>query len=306
MERKARLLMAATLLLYFGPLLAGLSGMGWSATPVFIALIALWFVVMRPSQWPREMSVWTTDHVVAAAAQVAINAVIVVILFAIGRGIGGVAGFLPQISPFVPVALSFLSIPLSRLVWDPAKADEVDRLIEGAIDQLKVGTDGAMPLNPDGLEDPILQALLDLPSDVDAEMTAEAVDAAMLAPGASLRLSQMEDALDYADTPRLGLRKGLILWATDPLRRPDDNLKGIQQTAFHVARADADLLLLFAQRALPLVRARPALRSSFPDGETVRRAADASSLVTVKTSLVLLAETLDTLSAPQGQWRDDA
>lgn len=293
MEHKARLLMAATLLLYLGPMLAGLSGMGWSATPVFIALIALWFVVMRPGQWPRDLSAWTADHVVAAAAQVAINAVIVVILFAIGRGIGGVAGFLPQISPFVPVALSFLSIPLSRLVWDPVKADEADRLIEGAIEQLNAVNSGKMAAAPAGSEDPMLRALLDLPSDADPELTADAIEAAMLAPGATVRLSQMEDALDYADVPRLGMRRGLILWATDPSRRPADGLPGLQQTAFYAAGSNAELLDLFALRALPLLRAQPGLRASYPDPSKVAHSADLAHPSSVQDSLRALAEALE-------------
>ena len=54
MQNRVRLLMGASALLYMGPLLAGLSGMGWAALPVFMALFALWLVVMRPAQWPRD------------------------------------------------------------------------------------------------------------------------------------------------------------------------------------------------------------------------------------------------------------
>ena len=293
MERKARILMVATVPLYLGPLLAGLSGMGWSAIPVFVALMALWLVVMRPHQWPRQIALWTPAVVVAAAAQVAINAVIVVILFGIGRGIGGVAGFVLPLPPLVPVALSFLSVPLSRMVWDPVKAHQMDQFLDQALDQINAVNRGVVLPDADGVEDAMLVALLELPDDADPVLTAEAIEVAMRAPGASHRLSQLQDELDYGTQSRAGLREGLILWATDAARREDDPVHGIQLTGFFAAGLDARLLDLFARRALPLLQAQPGLWSSYPDRGAIGLALDDSQPAAVQDSLRALAAAVE-------------
>lgn len=301
MERKLRLLMLATLPLYLGPLLAGLSGMGWSAVPVFIALFALWLVVMKPGTWPRDLAAWNGARVVTAAAQVAVNAVIVVLLFGIGRGIGGVAGFIPNIPTFVPVALSFLSVAASRLVWDPVKGEQMDALLDSALAQISGFNSGAgvRSAAAAGSEDPMLAALLDLPSDADPLLTAEAIETAMQAEGASLRLSMLEDALDRLDPPRLGLREGLVLWATDASRSLDDRPRSAQYTAFIVAGSNPHLLHLFARRGLALLQARPELFNSFPDYSMVGMTVDVSQPEAVQQSLSKLAAALEALTPPE-------
>lgn len=265
MGRKARLLMVATLPLYLGPLLAGLSGLGWSATPVFVALIALWFVVMRPHQWPRKMALWTPQVMTAALFQILVNIVIVVALFGIGRGIGAVAGFSFGLSPLVPVALAFLAIPLSRMVWDPVKAHEMDQFLDGALDQINRVNRGQMAPAADPVKDPILVALLDLPDDADPVLIADAIDAAMRAPGAALRLSRLQDELDMGMSPRAALREGFVLWSTDQGAVGAAGLQGAQLAGFFVAGSDPRLLDLFAARALLILQANPTLWPSFPD-----------------------------------------
>ncbi|MBN2631116.1 MAG: hypothetical protein JXR75_11320 [Rhodobacteraceae bacterium] len=294
---KARLLMVAMLPLYLGPLLAGLSAMGWSAVPVFIAVFALWLVVMRPATWPRDLTLWNMEKAVAAAAQVAVNAVIVVVLFAVGRGLGGVAGFVPQIPPFVPVAVSFLAVPLSRLVWDPIKADALDRFLDDAILQVDKPGHRPSPMT----EDPMVKTLLDLPGDCDPVLTADALSAALQGPQASLRLSALADALDFQDLPRLGLREGLILWATDPGRTPDRSIARTQATAFTLAGSDPDLLRLFATRAVPLLRADPDLRHAFPDAASVAATIDDTLPIAVREGLQDLVAALKEVSPPE-EW----
>ena len=230
MERHARFGMAATLPLYLGPLLAGFGGMGWSGTPVFVALMALWFVVMRPHQWPRQMAHWTSEMAVSAAAQVAISAVIVVVLFAIGRGIAGVAALSLAVPLLVPVGLSFLAIPLSWMVAVPRSGPP---LASGAA----------------RTEDPMLAGLLALPEDADPVLIAEAVDAALSAPGGHARMAQLAEALDKAHGLHLALREGVILWATDAasvgrVMRDDqpaegqDNLRALVAAVAGHGRAD--------------------------------------------------------------------
>lgn len=301
MERKARLLMLATVPLYLGPLLAGLSGMGWTAVPVFVALMALWLVVMRPQHWPRHLSHWSPAVAVGAAAQVAINAVIVVILFGIGRGIGGVAGVVLPLPPLVPVGLSFLSIALSRLVWDPVKAQQMEEVLDQALDQIN-GFNQGLPLAQGGGEpDPMLTGLLDLPEDADPVLVADAIEAAMRAPGAAMRLSQLEDALDMVPDRWRGVRAGVILWATDLARDGEDEVHASQLTAFLAAGQDAELLDLFARRAVPLLRAKPEMWYSFPDRETVGLALDPSLPAPVQDSLRALSEALEQFAPAEEQ-----
>ena len=93
-----------------------------------------------------------------------------------------------------------------------------------------------------GEPDPMLTALLDLPEDADPVLVADAIEAAMRAPGAAMRLSQLEDALDMVPDRWRGVRAGVILWATDLARDGEDEVHASQLTAFLAAGQDAELL----------------------------------------------------------------
>lgn len=282
MQNSLRLGMGASALLYLGPLLAGLSGMGWSAVPVFVALFALWLVVMHPAKWPRDLSVWTGQTAVAAAAQVAVNALMVVLLFGIGRGIGGVAGFLPHIHAVFPVALSFLATPLSRLAMDPARGE---------------GLDGSMaPLSrhaPDpGTSDEMVAVLFSLPDDSDAMLVADAVDAALKGPLAAARLQALQVRIG-ADGHHRALREGLILWATDLARSARDTAQNVQNAAFQMAGSDPLLLHLFAHRGGALLASQPSLRVGFPKAAHLRAALTTDQPQNLQAALRVLADALD-------------
>lgn len=296
MLRRAQLVMAASLLLYVGPLLAGMSGMGWTGVPVFALLFALWLVVMRPSQWPRDLSVWTPAIAVAAAAQVAINVLLVVFLFAVGRGLAGLDALRLEISPIIPVGLSFLAIPLSRLVWDPVKGEEMDRFLDDALQQLnqpgRVPMDGGEPV-----ADEMVQTLLDLPPDTDPILTADAVEAAMRSHGGAERLRALEAALDPLDANHRSLREAVILWATDPRRALDEAVPGAQESAFYVAGNDPVLLHLFAHRALDLIRAKPALWTSFPDAVDISTSIESSFPDNLQAAMTALVAELEAAAA---------
>lgn len=290
MQNRLRMLMGATAFLYFGPLLAGLTGMGWNAVPVFVALFALWLVVMRPAQWPRDPAAWKGATMVAAAAQVAVNALIVVGLFAAGRGIGGVAGYVPNISPLIPVGLSFLATPLSRLIWDPRKGEAMEHLIDDALRQIeRPGSNGPLTVGPG---DVMVETLLDLPEDADPALTAEALDAALRGREGTIRLSLLEDALDSIEPERLALRKALILWATDPALAPRLEVRGGPVTAFMTAGLRPDLLQLFAARGLELLRLTPTMAAAFPMASDVEQTIDASQPPALRDLLGKLAERL--------------
>ena len=120
MNNRLRMLKAATALLYFGALLAGLVGQGWFMVLLFLAVFVVWSVTVRPQLWPPTLAdICQPGAVVAMAALIATQALLVILCFAVGRGIGGVLGFKPALPFWLPLALSFLSVPVSRLIWSP-------------------------------------------------------------------------------------------------------------------------------------------------------------------------------------------
>lgn len=120
METRRRLLMVANAFLYFGPLLAGLAGLGWGYVVLFTAIFVLWLIILQPYEFPINRAEWMTpDAWVAVAARAAVQLLFVVILFGIGRGIGGILGAMTGFPATLPIAVSFLSIPLARMIWDP-------------------------------------------------------------------------------------------------------------------------------------------------------------------------------------------
>ncbi|WP_415233443.1 hypothetical protein [Pseudorhodobacter sp.] len=134
------MLMAATALLYFGPLLAGLGGFGWAVVPVFAAIFLLWLVIVRPQDFPRTLADWAgPEALIGFAARAAMQVLLVLVCFGLGRGIGGVLGSVPTLPLMLPIAISFLSIPLARLVWDPWKAQAMDHLLADALAQIENG-----------------------------------------------------------------------------------------------------------------------------------------------------------------------
>jgi hypothetical protein len=128
-----RMMMSATALLYMGPLLAGLGGYGWTMVPIFAGIFTLWQMILRPEKWPAPYDMHRADAWLAIAAQVALQTLVVVVCFGIGRGIGGAAGELPMYSPLVPVFVSFLSIAIGQIISrpvQPTRAADQDHIDE--------------------------------------------------------------------------------------------------------------------------------------------------------------------------------
>lgn len=106
---------AATALLYLGPLFAGLAGFGWALVGAFWAIFLLYLFVIRRSLFPRKPEDWSNGPLlVRLLGQSLIQLLLVILCFAIGRGIGGVALALPAFSPLWTLAVSFVSVPLCR------------------------------------------------------------------------------------------------------------------------------------------------------------------------------------------------
>lgn len=288
MKNRLLLIKLLTLMLYGGPLLAGLSGQGWNVLPAFAAIFVLWQIVMRPADWPRDAARWREGPVVVGAlARAALMLVLVTVMFGIGRGIGGVAGHLPAIPAGATLALSFLSIPLSRMIWNPAKAAEMDAFLDDALLQVQ-------GLNA-GIEDPeaaaaAIEPLLLLPDDA-PDATARAGVQDILTRGSTpLRMRALTERLTAAPGAHVAARRGLILWSTD--RKVAERFIGtaIQADAFIVAQGDPALQGLFADNALPLLVADEELYWDFPSTHLV---VEATAHPQAPRSLLALAEAME-------------
>ncbi len=115
-----RLFMICTGTLYFGAMLAGLAGSGWAVVPAFVALFFFWLVALRPGLFPATLS-GLRDRAArqAIARWLLAQLALVVFCFALGRGIGGVAGSLPHLPLALTLGLSFLALPVARLLQGP-------------------------------------------------------------------------------------------------------------------------------------------------------------------------------------------
>jgi hypothetical protein len=259
MEMRARLLKGATALLYFGPLMAGLGGYGWLMVPSFVAIFVLWQMIVRPHHWPTSLAELGKGELwVGIAAQIAVQILLVVICFGIGRGIGGATGALPMYSHALPLSVSFLSIPLSRLLWNPWKGDSFEAVVEAEAPQT-LDNDEADRV---ALADRLLQPLQDMNgrlSEADALRHLQAM--AKHADHTSLR-----DAL-IARVARgnasEAIRTALVVQTTDPALMDlldEDSLTRV----LHVLPEDQDLASLFATRVTAAVAADGDLAACVP------------------------------------------
>lgn len=267
MENRLRLMQGATALLYFGPLLAGLGGFGWSVVPVFVAIFVLWLFILRPHQWPRSLADWQSPQaLVTLAAQVAVQVLLVLVCFGIGRGIGGVLGALPPFPLMLPIAVSFLSIPLCRMIWDPWKMAEMDRFLGDALAQIKGMGE---PEDPAQLAADVAKAdamLAALPLDLSPEDTISHLRAMER----SVSPVAIRDALlakaDRGDTSHL---RALVIFSTD-CRLADIVGGDLPTRAFQRLPDDPALIGLFAQMAWSALKTDSDLYWVFPQSSLLQ------------------------------------
>jgi hypothetical protein len=214
MQSRLRLLMGATALLYLGPLLAGLGGFGWAMVPLFVAIFVLWLFILRPHQWPRTAAEWRKPSVLGVAiTQVLVQVLLVAILFGIGRGLGGGLGLLLPFPALLPLAISFLSIPLSRLIWNPWKAAQIDQFLDQALRQIHAPP----PAYQGGriaLAQQRLAPLFALPDDTPEAEICRQLDAIGMATDETALRAALLDRVNAELPSQLELR-ALILHATD-------------------------------------------------------------------------------------------
>ena len=267
MHNRLRLLRVFTALLYFGPALAGLMGQGWGMVLAFAALFLLWSVILRPHLWPTKMSdLRRSLAAVALAALVATQLLLVIVCFGLGRGIGGVLALKPDLPAFLPLALSFLALPLSRMIWNPRAMADTAGLIPILPRRVPSGDDPSAPVAE------MLAQVMALPEDV-AE---DDVQAHLTAISAHLDPVVIRPALGDAIAGGMATRacrKALIVHATDP--EIGGLLAGTAYPAqaFAAAGQDADLLGLFARRCNLALEDEPDLAADCPSAAVLAQAA---------------------------------
>jgi hypothetical protein len=264
MHLRMRLLKGANALLYIGPLVAGMSGFGWGMVASFTLIFVVWLIVLRPEQWPATAEEWQTGIAwLAVLGMVLSQVVLICLLFGIGRGIGAAAGFLPVVNPQLPLTISFLAIPLCRMLWNAQDAadrgiflDE-EAEVANAPRAAAVATASIIPLlnHPDETSD--------------AKVAADVADV-LAATSAELRLKTLAAALAAPDRSHATLRRTLILWCTEPEIVAPGLIPNVMALAFAIADRNGDLLRLYVPRAMALIGAFPDRAADFPSPARLR------------------------------------
>lgn len=264
MPSRLRLLKGATALLYVGPLFAGISGLGWGQVAPFVGIFVVWLMVLRPEQWPASPQEWLTLPAWAAAlGQVLSQLLLVTVLLAVGRGLGAIAGFLPVVNPIFPLAVSFLAIPLCRMLWDARSAADEGIFLDDeaeAAQAPRAAAEAASAIVP----------LLNLPDGAPDAQVATQVARVMDVAGAETRLKALVMALSRPDRSHAALRRALVVWASEPEVVAPGRVASVMAHAFSIADRNADLLRLFLPRAIALIAAFPDRAEDFPSPDQLR------------------------------------
>ena len=272
MRNHLHLLLAATLLLYLGPLLAGLAGYGWNLVWVFAAIFLLWLTVLRPHLWPRTWNAWGRHQAwVTLGTNGAVQLLLVAVLFGIGRGIGGALGLVAPFPVALPMLVSLISIPLSRLVWNPQQDTELDHFLDDAIRQV---SHAGNPVDESDLSlaRRLIAPLADLPDSAQEEEVARHL----------LALSGHAEEVHIRAALLEVLRAGhashaqtlaLILHATDGALI--ESVGGDGPTlALKVLPHDPDLIALYARRLAQALDDDPEIWGQCPTVELLQDLAD--------------------------------
>lgn len=289
MHNRLRLLMGTTALLYLGPLLAGLGGFGWRVVPGFVAIFMLWLFILRPHLWPRHLKDWArAEALVALAAQGVMQIFLVTLCFAIGRGLGGVLGALPPFPLLLPISVSFLSIPLSRLIWDPWQAVGLEANLEQTTSPQPA--DPAQTASANTLARRMIEPLADLPADIDLTT----LQSHLTALASHAEEARIRAAL--TDRARAGLAviaelKALVLHATDPRLIKSCTENGPAEV-LDILPQDPELITLFVQRLQLALQSDAKLRPHFPKPGKLSSLADGLRHTSAEAPLRRLIETL--------------
>jgi hypothetical protein len=239
--------------------------------PLFFGIFLLWLFILRPQQWPRKWADWSRpEALIALLTQSVVQLLLVAVSLGIGRGIGGVLGVMPEIPLMLPVAVSFLSIPLARMLWDPWRADAGEVVLDEALARLEGEQD---PAPADDLKRRtevaarMVAALDRLPAEAAPELLADHLHAmATQTSHEALRVALMDPIYDGSATAVV--RRAAAVHATEPA--VVDGLHGsTYPLAVFRALSDGPTLGLFARRCAALVADRPDRLGDCPDPEDV-------------------------------------
>ncbi len=296
-HNRLRLMMGATALLYLGPLLAGLGGFGWQTVPAFVAIFLLWTLILRPSTWPKTRADWQNPAALTRLlTQSTMQVLLVSICFGIGRGLGGVMATLPPFPVLLPIAISFLAIPLCRLMWDPNKAEATDRFLDTAIAEISATATGVPPQRSDAraLTAQLLAPLQALPDATDDAEIARHLRAMAAHVDPSDVAHVLLSSAQSGTAGSIGMR-ALILHATDLRHSVPLAGLGVQARILPLIAADPDMILMFALRSLAQLRDDAAV---WPDcaTPTALRARAATAGPDAAAALLALADLTASLS----------
>ena len=266
MATRLRLLKGATVLLYVGPLFAGVSGFGWGLVAPFVGIFVVWLMVLRPEQWPATPQEWLKGPAwISALTQTLSQILLVTILIAVGRGIGALGGFLPVVNPIFPLAVSFVAIPLCRMLWDANEAADQGIFLDDEAQAPRASVQAAAAIVP----------LLNLPDEAPAVQVDRLVHEVLFVPGAALRLKALTAALAQPDRSHAALRRSLVVWASEPEVVAPGLVPDAMRHAFAIADRNPDLLRLYLPRAIALIGAFPDRAAGFPSPQRLRAVAEA-------------------------------
>lgn len=252
MAKTSRVVKGANALLYFGPLLAGLGGFGWSVVPVFAIIFMLWLVVMRPQDFPRRWSDWLrAAPLVAVAARTAVQLLLVLMCFGIGRGLGGVMNAMPPLPMMLPISLSLLAIPLARLVWDPWQVEALDEKLQAALTKVEGGVGGDR-----AYADAVLTPLLGLPDTTSEAVLDHHLSALRALVDETMTFSVLLDRVAAGGAPGAG-RRALMVMASDGAALDRMGITNAPGRAMQALGADPELISRMAERLTHALRQDP-------------------------------------------------
>lgn len=267
MNVRLRFLKMATIVLYLGPLSAGMAGLGWGMVAPFVSVFVLWLMTVRPEQWPTSAAEWRTGRAIGAAlTQILSQILLVTVLIGLGRGFVGLAGLELSLNPLIPLCISIAAIFLSRIIWDSRDAAAAGVFLDEDAEAAGGSYAEAKALAA-------IVPLLTLAEDIDEGHLRARVESVLSGPAASVRLAALAVALSDSGRGHAALRRATLIWATEPELVAPGRVPNALSVAFTLSDGNADLLRLFLPRALALVAAFPDRAAGLPSPATLRQAA---------------------------------
>jgi len=265
------LAMAASVLLYLGPVLAGWAAAPVAAWPVFLGVFLMWSILMCPDDWPRDGARWAEAGVIARAiVSVTVMAGLSFACLALGWLLASVRP-LPELGPWPGVLLSLMGIGFARMIWSPTGKQKRNAQLDEALRQMEAAASEASMAErrrrSEEMEvDSVIAFTADTPQDRIAEVMADL--SMRFAPG---RLVEGFQRLWKAGRMNAAQKRALILLATDPdqARRISGHEAG--RLALQTCSGEAVLTEQFLRRYTTLLDAVPDALSDGPSNALLRQ-----------------------------------